>query len=108
MPELDLDTECLALVRRILSEHGPGLEVWAHGSRVTGTARRWSDLDLLLVSAERADPKALDALREAFATSDLPIRVDLAELRSLPPSLAALTRERHVVLQTVEVANARS
>jgi type I restriction enzyme S subunit len=80
--ELDLPTEQLPEVRRLLSEILPGVRIWAHGSRVRGTARRASDLDLLLFIG-RADPRLYE-LREAFEESDLPFIVDVHVWDEIP------------------------
>jgi len=49
---LDLSADHLETVRRILACHVPGREVRAFGSRVTGRAWRYSDLDLLIMGSE--------------------------------------------------------
>ncbi|MBS1945702.1 MAG: nucleotidyltransferase domain-containing protein, partial [Bacteroidetes bacterium] len=43
---LDLPADQLAIVRAILAEHVPHAKVWAFASRVRGTAKPFSDLDL--------------------------------------------------------------
>ena len=45
---LDLPENQLQLVRGILQEIAPDREVWAFGSRVKGTAKPYSDLDLVI------------------------------------------------------------
>lgn len=54
----------------------PDTEVWAYGSRVKGTARPASDLDLVTV-ASAGQKEAVSRLREAFDENCLPFRVDL-------------------------------
>jgi type I restriction enzyme S subunit len=64
-PPIDIRPEHWQIIRDILQTHVPGYVVWAFGSRVKGTARPYSDLDLALISDE---PLALDiraALMEA-------------------------------------------
>lgn len=60
--------------------------VWVFGSRATGRARPFSDLDVLverrLTWAERA------LLSDHFEASHLPFKVDLVELDGLQPSMA--------------------
>ncbi|MBI2083229.1 MAG: nucleotidyltransferase domain-containing protein [Deltaproteobacteria bacterium] len=76
---IDLSPHDLKAVRRILADVIPGYEVRVFGSRVTGTAKPHSDLDLAVVADHPLDLKTLSRLREAFEKSDLPIRVDLVE-----------------------------
>ena len=84
MTMLDLTPTQLALVRGLLAGHVPDREVRAFGSRVTGRARRWSDLDLVVMGREALSDLALAHLRADLEDSDLPFRVDLLEARDLP------------------------
>ncbi len=71
----------LALVRDLLSVHlPPDTGAWVFGSRATGTARPYSDLDLALAWQQPLSPDILGALHEALSESDLPFKVDLVDL----------------------------
>lgn len=83
---IDLPREQLHLVTAILQEHLPGCRIRAFGSRVTGRATRFSDLDLL-IEAGNPSPAQLEAARDALAESDLPILVDLVLAEELPEPL---------------------
>lgn len=75
-------------VGRILSEHVPDVEVWAYGSRVNGMAHEASDLDLVL-RAQGLEPISvtrIEALREAFRESNIPIIVDVHDWAMIPES----------------------
>ncbi len=76
---LDLAPEQLAEVRRILRLHVPGRTVRAFGSRVQGNAKQFSDLDLVIMGETALDSRQLAALKDAFAESNLPFRVDVVE-----------------------------
>lgn len=80
-------------VLAILSRHlPPGVSVRVFGSRATGRARPFSDLDLMIIAKQ---PLALDLraeLAEAFELSSLPFRVDLVEVGDMPEAI----RERAV------------
>jgi uncharacterized protein len=75
------------LVRQLLDCVLPGARAAIFGSRATGRARPFSDLDLLLIDppyltwAQRAD------LRDAFEASTLPFSVDVVELDGLPEGM---------------------
>jgi len=72
---LDLRPRHEAVVRDILHRFVPDRSVWAFGSRVTGKARRYSDLDLVVMGDRPLPSLTLHALKEAFEESDLPFRV---------------------------------
>ncbi|NOY80815.1 MAG: nucleotidyltransferase domain-containing protein [Kiritimatiellaeota bacterium] len=86
---LDLDARHSEKVRRILAEHVPECEVRAFGSRTTGEARSWSDLDLLVMGPERLDPRRIWRLLDAFEESDLPFRVDVVDWNAASESFRA-------------------
>ena len=74
-------------VRGVFDAVMPGAQVWVFGSRATGRARPFSDLDLLVAPALDWVQRA--ALRDAFERSDLPFRVDLVEADGLSVGFAA-------------------
>lgn len=83
---IELDPEHRRIIESILGGIVPGIEVRAFGSRVSGNARRYSDLDLVLVG-ERAVPGAvIERLKEAFSASDLPMMVDVLDWHTLGAS----------------------
>lgn len=82
---IDLEDRYLQLLREILGQHLPGWEVRLFGSRVRGTARRFSDIDLVVVGTSAVPEQTLTALRDAFADSDLPYKVDVLDWQSITP-----------------------
>lgn len=76
---LELTPEQLAEVRRILLLHVPGRTVRAFGSRVQGNAKPFSDLDLAIMGDVPLDFRQFSALKDAFAESNLPFRVDVVD-----------------------------
>ena len=76
---IDLDPGYLELIKHILAEHVPDCEARAFGSRVTGTSEPYSDLDIALIGGAILDWREIEALRDAFSESDLPIMVDVVD-----------------------------
>ena len=89
----------LDIVRRILSAHVPECQVWAFGSRVSGPAKPFSDLDLAVISDTPLGARRLALLADAFAESDLPIKVDVVEWARTPESLRAEITQHHAIMQ---------
>ena len=91
-------------MRDILARHVPELEVRAIGSRVSGRARKFSDLDLVLMT-ERALPlDRLAELREAFSESDLPLRVDIVDWASAAPGFRHIVARENVLIAAPRAA----
>ena len=99
MPEIALDPRHLDTVRRIAREYFPDAEKRAFGSRVTGGARKYSDLDLAVVGSSESDWRVLGRLKEAFSESDLPIRVDVLDWHGISAAFRRVIDQRFVVLQ---------
>jgi len=95
---IDLPPEHLERVRAILREHVPEAQVWAFGSRVNGTARPHSDLDLVVVADAELPRRAYYRLLDAFEESDLPIRVDVLDWYRIDAEFQAIIRRRHVLI----------
>jgi len=74
-----------ALVRGIVEALLPGARVSVFGSRATGRARPFSDLDLLLHEPAGLSLAQRAALRDAFEASTLPFRVDMVVAGELEP-----------------------
>jgi predicted nucleotidyltransferase len=98
-PPIEADPRHWQVVRDILRRHLPTHTVWAFGSRATRTARRYSDLDLAVISDAPLPPDVLPALREAFSDSDLPWRVDVLDWSTLSPAFQTIVARGKVVVQ---------
>ncbi len=87
----------------ILGATVPDRDVWAFGSRTTGRAKRYSDLDLAL---DGPHPLSLDAraqLVEALQSSGLPFLVDLVDLLTVDPDFGTGVRRAGVLIQKAHV-----
>lgn len=84
------------MVREVLGVHLHGGRAFAFGSRVRGTARRFSDLDLVIQAEHPLDLERLGELRSAFSESDLPINVDVVDWSGLDPSFRRVIEKEMV------------
>ncbi len=91
---IDLEASHLELVKRILADHVPDCEVRAFGSRVTGRSAKFSDLDIALIGSAQIDWRKIEALKDAFAQSDLPITVDVVDANAVSEGFRKLIEER--------------
>ncbi len=98
---LDLPSPYLALLRQLLARHVPEAEVWAYGSRVSGTAHEGSDLDLVLRHPQDLSRDVADwyELKEALQDSTLPILVEIHLWSRLPTAFHAEIERQYVLLQ---------
>jgi type I restriction enzyme S subunit len=96
---IDLRVDHLEIVKAILRKHAPEAEIRAFGSRVTGTAKDHSDLDLAIVRERAMDFRAKALLEEAFEESDLPFRVDVIDWAGVGEDFRRIIARQYVVLQ---------
>ncbi len=105
---IDLAPEQLAIVRSLLAAQVPDCEVRAFGSRITGKAKPYSDLDIVLFGPARLSLGRLATLREAFAESELPIRIDLIDWHALSENFRNIISAKFEVLQNSTLSDADS
>ena len=79
MPAIDVPAPALNAVLNMLACHVPDREIRVMGSRVSGRAKSFSDLDLVVMGDEPLDLRTLGQLRDAFDESNLPFAVDIVE-----------------------------
>ena len=97
---IDLPENLLIQVKAILKKYVPEVEVWAFGSRVTGTAKVYSDLDLVVLGKDKLPQKQYYQLLEAFQESELPIRVDVLDWHRITPEFRKNIKKYYEVLFT--------
>ena len=105
---IDLSPNHLKTVQQILAEHVPACEVRAFGSRVTQSAKKYSDLDLAIVGATALDRNTLARLKEAFEDSDLPIQVDVLDWQEISQSFRETVAKDYAVLQKMPEGSGES
>jgi type I restriction enzyme S subunit len=98
-PTIDIDPRDWVDVVRILHEQVPAIEVWAFGSRAKQAAKPYSDLDLALITSQPMPLAQLAAITDAFANSDLSIRVDLVDWATTSDVFRKIIQQDKVLVQ---------
>ncbi|RNC69212.1 MAG: nucleotidyltransferase domain-containing protein [Desulfuromonadales bacterium] len=91
---IDLEEQYISQVREILARHVPACEVRMFGSRVRGTARKYSDIDLAIVGDGPLPDRTVAGLKEAFSESDIPYRVDVVDWRTISPEFRKVIEQQ--------------
>lgn len=87
---IDLTPEELETVKQLLRQHLPSCEVRAFGSRITGTAKPYSGLNLLIIGKQNLDLMLMAEVKDSFAISDLTFRVDLLDWHGISNEFKAV------------------
>jgi len=96
---INVSAEQLETIKRILAEYAGNCEVRAFGSRVNGSAKGYSDIDVAVVAPNKIKPRTKMLLREAFEESDLPFRVDIIDYHAASDEFRAIIDAKYELLQ---------
>jgi predicted nucleotidyltransferase len=89
----------LETVRAILAMRVPEYEVRVFGSRVRGTARPTSDLDLAVMTDKSLDSRRRTDLKDDFTESNLPFKVDVVDWAATDEAFRRIIGESYAVIQ---------
>ena len=65
------------------------------GSRVTGLAKKYSDLDLAIISEKKLPVTVLYSLKEDLEQSDLPFRADILDWQAISDEFKKVINARY-------------
>lgn len=95
---IDLSERHLKMVQDIVKQYASGRPAYIFGSRVKGTARKFSDVDIAIGGAKPLSISEKGRLIDAFDLSDLPYRVDIVDLNAISPEFLALIGREKVLI----------
>jgi type I restriction enzyme S subunit len=98
---LDLDLRQKNIITDILKKHIPNYDVWIFGSRVNGTSRIESDIDLVIIDDTPLNNRILIALKQAFDESALDIKIDIVVWTKLNSIFQTNIKNNHYVIQGI-------
>lgn len=103
-PPISVSVTEWSILQGILQEHIPQREVWAFGSRVKGTVKAYSDLDMAVMEETPLNTATVADLKQAFSDSDLPFKVDLVLWSETAENFRRLIESCHVVIRLPQSA----
>jgi len=95
---IDLPPDQLDIVKYILKKHIVEYSVHAFGSRINGTAKKHSDLDLVIMSDTPIDPTQMALLKLDFSESNLPIKVDIIDWSTISEGFQKIIKKKSEVI----------
>ena len=87
-------------LQRILKACIPGFEVWAFGSRAKGTAKPYSDLDLVIITEQVLPIETLAELTDSLSNSDMTMKVDVLDWATISEPFQKIIQKDKIVIQT--------
>ncbi len=79
---INLEPEYIEFIKRTVASHLKHYKLYVFGSRVTGRAKQYSDIDLALDSEELTG-EVKSKLEFIFENSTMPYEVDIVDLRKI-------------------------
>ena len=103
---IDAQPKHIQMLSEILAKHLPDREAWAYGSRVrvNGRARKYSDLDLVIMGDEPLNEVTRFLLKEDLSESWLPFIVHVKDWHLIPPDFRDEILCCYAVIHTPERA----
>jgi uncharacterized protein len=95
---IDLDARYIQQIKQIIRALTGACEVRVFGSRIDGTAKKYSDLDLALVSEKEIPSEQMEAMRDAFSGSSIPIMVDIVDYKTVSERFKNIIDARYELL----------
>ncbi len=96
---IDLTKPYLTELKKILSQNIPNMKVIVFGSRVSGKARQYSDIDLVIIGDNKIDWRVIENLKDAFSESNLPYMVDIVDWHAISEEFQKVILEKFEVIQ---------
>jgi len=94
---IDITSQQREIILALFDSHLPNTKVWVYGSRIKGSARPSSDLDMVVFASPEQSTDVF-LLKEALDESDLPFRVDLFVWDEVPEQFRKNIAAEHCVL----------
>ena len=99
---IDLEDKYLKILRKILGKYAFEYKAVTFGSRVQGTAKKFSDIDIALIGTDKIGWRELEKIKDAFSESDMPLIVDIIDYNSVSDSFKIHINSNYDVIKDKE------
>ncbi len=86
-------------VKNILAGHVPEFDVLVYGSRADGTAKKYSYLDIAVLTEKPLAASRLEKMTAAFSAADFPFRVEIIDWAATGGNFRKEIKKTGVLLQ---------
>lgn len=95
-PEIiSISTDILIELRKIAGSHG---KLYVFGSRIKNTHKKFSDIDLCIVSDHPLSDLVMAEIKERFQESSIPFKVDVVDYHSVSEDFKRLISSHWVAI----------
>ncbi len=94
---INLDEKYINFIKASISRYLPDCKIFIFGSRVKGTAKKYSDIDIAL-NSKNLDENILLKIQNEFENSTLPYEVDIIDINNISE-----TFKNHILNDLTEI-----
>lgn len=95
---IDVKAKDIKIIKEILNKYLPYIEIRVFGSRIKGTASKYSDIDIAIVGQKKIDRKLIYKLQDEFEFSELTIKVDIVDWFSISEEFRRIIESNYEIL----------
>lgn len=96
---IDLKPVFMRKVKTILAGHVPEFDMLVYGSRAEGTAKKYSYLDLAVITGKPLVTARLEKMAAAFKAADFPFRVETVDWAATGSDFRKVIKKTGVLIQ---------
>lgn len=93
MTNLDLEEKYKEFIKTSIKNILPNVKIYIYGSRVKGTAQKYSDVDIAVKCPTKIPFEKILKLKAYFEDSTFPYQVDLIDLDSISEKFSNLIKD---------------
>lgn len=96
---IDISAKDLNIIKTILSKYVPNTEVHVYGSRVSGKAKKFSDLDLAIVGENKLSFATIGDLQNSFESAETSVIVDFHDWHRISEEFRAIINQEYEIIR---------
>ncbi|NLK63365.1 MAG: nucleotidyltransferase domain-containing protein [Fusobacteria bacterium] len=77
-------------------------EIRVFGSRIKGNSKKYSDIDLAIVTEKKIEWCIIGKIKDEFAESELPYRVDVLDWNGIDENFRKIIDKKYIIIQKRE------
>lgn len=95
---IDAKDEEIEFISKTIKKHISDCEIRVFGSRIKGKARRYSDIDIAIITNGKIEWSILGKIGDEFAESEIPYRIDIIDWNAIDESFRKIIEEKYEII----------
>lgn len=95
---IDIADDTRKMLNAVFDKYLPPCEIRVFGSRIKGTAKNYSDLDIAIVANEVIERRLFQKLKEEIMELPISFRVDILDWHKISPEFQKIIENNYEIL----------